>query len=147
MQRMPLSGAAYDPDTLAMLYRACAALHRAVPDVQRLGRCFAAVDPAKAGTCPDPSLRERGTRPRAACDNCCPELPARWLSRIVEPASPNLVRISRFLSSSGMDLKAGRCSLIVNGTAFADFSCVIELLDNAEPQGFGFLSGPVDQLK
>jgi hypothetical protein len=40
-----------------------------------------------------------------------------------------------------MDLKAGRCSLIVNGTAFADFSCVIELLDNAEPQGFGFLSG------
>jgi hypothetical protein len=31
--RMPLSGAAYDPDTLAMLYRALdAALHRAVPD-------------------------------------------------------------------------------------------------------------------
>jgi hypothetical protein len=34
MQRMPLSGAAYDPDTLAMLYRALdAALHRVVPDV------------------------------------------------------------------------------------------------------------------
>ena len=46
-----------------------------------------------------------------------------------------------------MDLKAGGCSLIVNGTALADFSCVIELLDNAEPHGFGFLSGPVDQLK
>jgi hypothetical protein len=31
---MPLSGAAYDPDTLAMLYRALdAALHRVVPDV------------------------------------------------------------------------------------------------------------------
>ena len=46
-----------------------------------------------------------------------------------------------------MDLKAGRCRLIVNGTALADFSCAIELLDNAEPQRFGFLSGPVDQLK
>jgi hypothetical protein len=33
VRRMPLSGAAYDPDTLAMLYRALdAALHRAVPD-------------------------------------------------------------------------------------------------------------------
>jgi hypothetical protein len=37
MQRMPLSGAAYDPDTLAMLYRALdAALHRAVPDLNAL---------------------------------------------------------------------------------------------------------------
>jgi hypothetical protein len=34
---MPLSGMAYDPDTLAMLYRALdAALHRAVPDVSDL---------------------------------------------------------------------------------------------------------------
>ena len=34
---MPLSGAAYDPDTLAMLYRALdAALHRAVPGVNAL---------------------------------------------------------------------------------------------------------------
>jgi hypothetical protein len=46
-----------------------------------------------------------------------------------------------------MDLKAGRCRLIVSGTALADFACVIELLDNADPQRFGFLSGPVDQLK
>jgi hypothetical protein len=31
---MPLSGTAYDPDTLAMLYRALdRALHRAVPDL------------------------------------------------------------------------------------------------------------------
>ena len=34
---MPLSGRAYDPDTLAMLYRALdAALHRAVPDLAAL---------------------------------------------------------------------------------------------------------------
>jgi hypothetical protein len=34
---MPLSGTAYDPDTLAVLYRALnAALHRAVPDVVAL---------------------------------------------------------------------------------------------------------------
>ena len=31
---MPLSGTAYDPDILAMLYRALdAALHRAIPDI------------------------------------------------------------------------------------------------------------------
>jgi hypothetical protein len=46
-----------------------------------------------------------------------------------------------------MDLKTGRCRLIVNGTALVDFSCVIELPDEVEPQRFGFLSGPVDQLK
>jgi hypothetical protein len=34
---MPLSGMAYDPDTLAMLYRALdAALHRAVSDIDFL---------------------------------------------------------------------------------------------------------------
>ena len=34
---MPLSGSTYDPDILAMLYRALdAALHRAVPDVRAL---------------------------------------------------------------------------------------------------------------
>jgi hypothetical protein len=34
---MPLSGTTYDPDTLAMLYRALdAALHQAVPDVGAL---------------------------------------------------------------------------------------------------------------
>ena len=34
---MPLSGRTYDPDTLAMLYRALdEALHRAVPDVSVL---------------------------------------------------------------------------------------------------------------
>ena len=46
-----------------------------------------------------------------------------------------------------MDLKAGRCRLIVDGTPLADFSCALELLDNPESQGFGFLSGPIDQLK
>lgn len=46
-----------------------------------------------------------------------------------------------------MDVKAAHCSLIVNGTALADFSCVIELPDKAEGQSFGFLSGPIDQLK
>ena len=46
-----------------------------------------------------------------------------------------------------MDLKAGRCRLIVNGSKLAVFSCAIEFLDNAEPERFGFLSGPVDQLK
>ena len=46
-----------------------------------------------------------------------------------------------------MDLKAGRCRLIVDSAALADFSCAIDLLDNAEPQRFGFLSGPVDKIK
>ena len=37
VRRMPLSGAAYDPDTLAMLYRALdAALHQAIPNVGAL---------------------------------------------------------------------------------------------------------------
>ena len=37
IRRMPLSGTAYDPDTLAMLYRALdAALHRAAPDLSAL---------------------------------------------------------------------------------------------------------------
>jgi hypothetical protein len=46
-----------------------------------------------------------------------------------------------------MKLKAGRCRLIVEGTALGDFSCALELLDEPEPQSFGFLSGPIDQLK
>ena len=47
-----------------------------------------------------------------------------------------------------MDLKAGRCRLIVDSAVLADFSsCAIELRDNAKPQRFGFLSGPVDQLE
>ena len=46
-----------------------------------------------------------------------------------------------------MELKAGRCRLIVDGVALADCSCVIELLENPGPQRFGFLSGPIDQLK
>jgi hypothetical protein len=46
-----------------------------------------------------------------------------------------------------MNLKAGRCRLIVDGIALGGFSCVLELLDDPEPQSFGFLSGPIDQLR
>jgi hypothetical protein len=46
-----------------------------------------------------------------------------------------------------MNLRAGRCRLIVDGIALGDFSCAIELLDDREPQSFGFLSGTIDQLK
>jgi hypothetical protein len=46
-----------------------------------------------------------------------------------------------------MNLKAGRCRLIVDGAALGDFSCALELLDDPVPQSFGFLSGPIDQLK
>jgi hypothetical protein len=46
-----------------------------------------------------------------------------------------------------MNLKAGRCRLIVDGTTLDDFSCALELVDQSEPQSFGFLSGPIDQLK
>jgi hypothetical protein len=46
-----------------------------------------------------------------------------------------------------MNLKAGRCRLIVDGTALGDFSCAVELVDDSEQQSFGFLSGPIDQLK
>ena len=46
-----------------------------------------------------------------------------------------------------MNLKAGRCRLIVDGTAVGDFSCAVELVDDSEQQSFGFLSGPIDQLK
>ena len=38
-------------------------------------------------------------------------------------------------------------SLQVDGTALGDFSCAVELLDDSEQQSFGFLSGPIDQLK
>jgi hypothetical protein len=46
-----------------------------------------------------------------------------------------------------MNLKAGRCGLVIDGTWLGGFSCVLELLDGREPQSFGFLSGPIDQLK
>jgi hypothetical protein len=46
-----------------------------------------------------------------------------------------------------MSLKAGRCGLIIEGTALGGFSCVVDLLDDTGPQRFGFLSGPIDQLK
>jgi hypothetical protein len=46
-----------------------------------------------------------------------------------------------------MNLKAGRCTLIVEGAALRNFSCALELLDDPKSQSFGFLSGPIDQLK
>jgi hypothetical protein len=46
-----------------------------------------------------------------------------------------------------MELKAGTCRLIIDGTALGGFSCAVELLDDAGPQSFGFLSGPIDQLR
>jgi hypothetical protein len=46
-----------------------------------------------------------------------------------------------------MKLKAGRCGLIVDGSGLGGFSCVVELHEGKEPQSFGFLSGPIDQLK
>jgi hypothetical protein len=44
-----------------------------------------------------------------------------------------------------MDLKAGRCGLIIDGIAVARFSCAFELADETET--FGFLSGPIDHLQ
>ena len=46
-----------------------------------------------------------------------------------------------------MNLKAGRCGLIIDGTAVGKLSCVLELPDDTEAQRFGFLSGPIRQLK
>jgi hypothetical protein len=46
-----------------------------------------------------------------------------------------------------MNLKAGRCGLIVDGTWLGGFSCVLELLDDPGPQRFGFLNGPIEQLR
>jgi hypothetical protein len=46
-----------------------------------------------------------------------------------------------------MNLKAGPCRLIVDGTALGGFSCALELLDDVESHSFGFLSGPINQLK
>jgi hypothetical protein len=46
-----------------------------------------------------------------------------------------------------MYLKAGRCGLIIDGTALGGFSCALELVDDPLPQSFGFLSGPIGQLK
>jgi hypothetical protein len=46
-----------------------------------------------------------------------------------------------------MPLKAGRCGLIIDGNALEGFSCALDLLAGPKPQTFGFLSGPIDQLK
>ena len=46
-----------------------------------------------------------------------------------------------------MNLKAGRCGLVIDGTAVRGFSCALELPDDAGRERFGFLSGPIRQLK
>ena len=46
-----------------------------------------------------------------------------------------------------MNLKAGRCGLVIDGAAVGPFSCVLELADDTGSQRFGFLSGPIHQLK
>ena len=45
-----------------------------------------------------------------------------------------------------MNLKAGRCGLIIDGTGLGGCSCAFELADQSEPT-FGFLNGSIHELK